>query len=298
MSERLNKLRFNINELDKSYPENPNFSDNGVQIVKYFLKQDLISRINLELNTIFVKPLINSFQGSIWSGSSYKLGHQLKTITFPSRLKSINLLELAVEISNFIPNKNEYHLTDLQIYSEKKNKKKLEMHTDKRRGMIRAQVYLKGGEDNSGAFQYFLNSHKFNHSVDHHLNNFEIDALNQQRFSCSGIPGDLIIFDTWGFHGKTKCEHERRSIFFEFQKIEIDKEINTVKSSIDINNRCLTKKVIDNIKLFLPCSNQEEFYKGHGLDKDNSELPLFFIFKNIKTVIQVYFFKLLKIIKK
>ena len=286
-------LRFNVDDLDKNYPAEPNFLINGVQVIKSFLKKDVVDNINNELDAIFTKPLINSVHGSIWNGSIYKFSKQLKRVNCPSRLRSINLLELIIDIADLIPNKEEYHLTDVGIFSEKKNKDALPMHTDKRRGMFRAHIYLKGGEDDSGAFEYTVNSHKINHKVEHHLNSSENDVLSKLKFSCRGNPGDLIIFDPWGFHGKMKCFDERRNILFEFQRIDPEKCKGTIKSSIDLNNRCLTKKVLDNINLFLPGSNEEEFYRGHGLDKENENFPLFFVLKNLKFLFKSFLSKII-----
>ena len=50
--------------------------------------------------------------------------------------------------------------------------------------MIRAQIYLKGGDKNSGTFQYMQNTHKLDHNVEHHLDNDEIKKLNHNIFDC------------------------------------------------------------------------------------------------------------------
>ena len=75
----------------------------------------------------------------------------------------------------------------------------------------------------------------------------------------AGNLGDLIMFDSLGFHGKDVCVNEPRTIMFEFQ----EKNSDYGKASLKINNQNLTPKVVDNLSLFLPgCSTT---YGNHGL---------------------------------
>ena len=71
--------------------------------------------------------------------SIYSREKLLKFIPNVSRIRSINILEIAVDIANLLPNRKDIKLTNLEIESEKNNNDVLAWHTDRRRGMIRAQ---------------------------------------------------------------------------------------------------------------------------------------------------------------
>jgi hypothetical protein len=151
--------------------------------------------------------------------------------------------------------------------------------------MIRAQIYLKGGDKNSGTFQYMQNTHNLEHEVEHHLDNDEIKKLKHNIFDCVGDTGDLTIFDSWGFHAKKKCIDERIILKFEFQPYRL----KTVRASIDINNLSLTKKVIENFDIFIP--NQETknecYTSNHGFDLKNINYPISFIGKAFIKIVSV-----------
>ena len=290
-------MRIDFEKLDKNFNYNPTLQKNGVEMYKSFISKDKLDLLISEIIPLFDNPIINSKYGSIWKGSRFLPGKKiLKTISNIQRIKSVNILEIAIDIANLLPNRKQVKLTNIEIVSEKNNSKKLMWHTDRRKGMIRAQIYLKGGKDNSGTFQYMLNTHNIDHNVDHHLNDFEIKKLSDHIFDCIGKPGDLMIFDSFGFHGKKICNDERILLSLEFQPDYLIAE----KSSIDINNLGLTKKVIDNLDIFIPnhATKNNCYTLNHGIDLENKIYPISFIKKTFKVLIESYLLYFKKVKKK
>lgn len=294
-------MRINIDNLDNTLSENPSLQKNGIEFVKSFIDKKKLESLILEIEPYFDTPIFNSIHGSIWKGSQYLPGRKLlKILPNISRIRSINILEIAVDIANLLSNRKEIKLTNIEIDSEKNNDDILEWHTDRRRGMIRAQIYLKGGGENSGAFRYMQNTHNLDHNVKHYLNNDEIKKLNHNIYDCVGSPGDLMIIDTWGFHGKKSCSNERIMLRFEFQP----KHLVATKASIDINNLNLTKKVLDNFDIFIP--NQETkdncYESKHGIDLKNTNYPISFVIKALikatSILMKNYFGLIIKFFKK
>ncbi len=281
----MNNARIDFNAINTPISNNPKLVENGVQIERSFIKKSDLFEINKELDTYFNKPLFNSNIGSIWIGNEFFPGKIiLKALPNISKLKSINILEVVVDVANLFSNRNDLVLTNLEIYSEERYNERLFWHTDGRRGMRRAQIYLKGGDANSGAFEYMQNTHKILHKVIHELDNDEVNKLKKNIFICNGTPGDLVIFDSYGFHSKNKCISERRTLMMEFQP----KNLNAPRSSIDLNNLNISKKVLDNIDLFLPNDkNVKECYTLNlGQDLDRNNYPTFFISKSIILISQ------------
>jgi len=233
-------------------------ASDGVQLITEFLNDETLTSLNSELDELFRETAINKN-----ITASARLSRNLKEITQPIAIESINVLELAVDIKNIIKNQGlgkNLILTNVEVFSEVNNDKFLPFHTDQRKGMYRAQIYLKGGKENSGGFAYIAGTHDIEHSVKHHLSKEEVIICEPYIFDMGGNPGDLIIFDSFGFHGKDICTDERRTIMFEYQERDSD----YVKSSLKIDNRKITSKIIDNLSLFMPGDNAS--YNGHGMD--------------------------------
>ena len=294
-------MRINFEKLDNNYENNPTLQKNGIQLIKSFISKKKIEILISEINEYLNEPIFNSIHGSVWQGSQYMPGGKLlKLIPNVSRIRSINILEIAVDVANLLPNRKEIKLTNIEIESEKNNNDVLDWHTDRRRGMIRAQIYLKGGDKNSGTFQYMQNTHNLDHDVEHHLDSGEIKKLNHNIFDCVGDTGDLMIFDTWGFHAKKKCVDERIMLRLEFQP----NHLMGTRASIDINNLNLTKKVMENFDIFTP--NQETknecYTSNHGADLKNTNYPISFIgnafIKILSIIINNYFKLIIKFFKK
>jgi hypothetical protein len=263
--------RVDISEIPT--PDNT-FKNEGFFIFKGFLSLDLLNKINNELDMLLKYISINrNIMGSAFVSKT------VKEINIPLSLKSINLLEVSIDIAQklFGENKKNYIVTNIEIFSEKNNPKPLFWHTDQRKGMIRAQIYLKGGEQNSGGFLFMRGTHAIEHLVTHKLSKEEIDQLKPYIVDCSGSPGDLVCFDSFGFHAKNACKNERRTIMFEFQ----EKHSMYSKASLLINNQKLSNKVIQNLDLFLP--GDSSTYGAHGSDSQYNPISTQFLFSVVKT---------------
>jgi hypothetical protein len=294
-------MRIDFDKLDNNLNKKPTLQKNGIQLIKSFINKEKLEILISEITSYFDEPLLNSNHGSIWQGSQYlPRGRLLKIFPNISRIQSVNILEMAVEVANLLPERKEIKLTNIEINYEKNNNDTLAWHTDRRRGMIRAQIYLKGGGENSGTFQYMQNTHNLDHSVEHHLNNDEVKRLSHNIFDCVGNPGDLMIINTWGFHGKKRCIDERIILRFEFQP----KHLIASRVSIDINNLNLTKKVMDNFDIFIPNhETKDKCYKTKsGIDLKNTNYPIIFFgkafIKILSILIKNYLALILKFVKK
>ena len=279
LSSNQKSKRFSASSLKpaKNKVDELEFCQDGVQIFRSFLPRNLIFELNEELDLLFKDFAINKRLNS-----SAIINRYLSQLTQASTLNSINVLEIGIDIFNLIKDKVElsnYIITNIEIFSEKNNPNILPFHTDERRGMIRAQIYLKGGASQSGGFKYIQGTNQLEHSVKHHLSSSEITECNKWIHNIYGDLGDLVIFDPWGFHGKDICVNERRTILFEFQP----KDSNYVKASIYINNRKITHKVIDHFHLFL--AGKESTYGTHGIEFIENDYRSF---RMIKTIIQEY----------
>ena len=182
------------------------------------------------------------------------------------------LFEIIVDVAEQIKNhfrkfsSEDYILTALNIYSEKDNKSPLFWHTDSnfkicnREGMLRAIIYLKGGEDNSGMFMYMMGTHNMDHSIEHKLSESQINQLNDRIMDCKAPAGSLFVFDTKGFHARKMCLKERRVLFLEFNP----KNKNHGKERILLPSNHLTEKVILNINMFANSYFSSEDLGVHG----------------------------------
>ena len=256
----ISEKRFPLEELNKyaNEPSQLEFSRDGVQIFEAFLDNNTLKLLNSELDDLLSRV---SFNKNI--AASARLAPHKSELTQPISLSSINLLELSIDIYKILKSKDvggNLILTSVEVFSELNYGKYLPFHTDKRRGMLRAQIYLKGGNKSSGGFKYIAGTHKINHTVFGHLSRTEVKECEQFIYDLSGNAGDLILFDPYGFHGKDICVDERRTIFLEFQK----KDSPAAKASLKIDNLKLTPKVIDNLSLFLP--GESSAYGRRGLD--------------------------------
>jgi len=235
---------------------NNNLIDDGVEIHQSFLSASQLIKLNGELDLIFKKIVFNRELKSAIYVNKY-----LNEVSLPVyTIDSVNLLELCIDVfKKFKRPDGDYILTNLAIFSESNNPHSLFWHTDGRRGMYRAQIYLKGGTSRSGGFKYLRGTHNLEHGVVHKLAN--IDAYRDEIIDCSGAAGDLILFDPYGFHAKNICLDERRTIMFEFQRRADD----FIKSSILLDSKKLTSMVVKDISLFTAAPSSH--YYGHGLDQ-------------------------------
>ena len=259
------KLRFNMETRLPGLTAPPPMSkiddlrlrQDGVEIHRGFVARSAVSELSRELDAAFERPILNRRRAtSIW------LPNELKVAALPTALKAVNLLEVCVDIRALIPPEMGRNLivTNLQVFADS-HTENLFWHTDGRRGMVRAILYLRGGGDSSGGFSYMRGTQDLDHLVDHTLEDHEISILDNRIVHCTGEPGDLVLFDSFGFHSKGNCVEDRVIAIFEFQPRDSD----FPKASVDLNTRSLTPRVMEQIDLFSP-GTLEETYGGHGID--------------------------------
>tara|TARA_A100001011_G_C14221523_1_gene804576 strand:+ start:552 stop:1400 length:849 start_codon:yes stop_codon:yes gene_type:complete len=221
-------------------------ANEGIAIIKNFLKKNEIQKINKELDIIFSKISNN---GSVFY---IRANNNLKTVQTPSLIMSINLFELAIKVfkENIEKNSNlkikDYRLSNIEIFSEKNNYRELFWHTDNRDNILRSTIYLKGGGKTSGAFRYIKNTSDNPLNSNHKINLKNIKDYNNQIIDCNFNTGTLLSFNPIGYHAKYKCIKERRIIFFEFQK----KGTDWPKNNYLISTDKLSKQVIKYIDFF------------------------------------------------
>ncbi len=237
------------------------FDSTGLAIQHNFLTPDQLRVFNQELDLLFSRPSVN---GSLY-GVFYRYRPGYASVSLPTlSIRSINLLELALRVRDtlheLLPAAREksYRLTGLSIFSEENCPQPLFWHTDERKGMIRAQIYLQGGQADSGAFRYMVGTHQRDYEVEHKLSPRQIEELSSRIVECREPPGTLILFDSFGFHAKSSCRERRRTIMFEMQPAETD----YAKASIYLASGDLTPKVVENIRFFINGHPKNVFVHG------------------------------------
>lgn len=224
------------------------FKEDGISIINNFIDENTIEILRSECDFLFSK---NQNYGS---GFSVRLSKYVKELPCPtSIIKSVNLLEIAVDISNEIEKLGfkDYKFSHVALYEEKNNPNELVWHSDLRNGgLIRAQICIKGGKINSGAFKYATGSHKLKFNEPYPPDNFLSD--NREKIViCDKPNGSLILINTIGYHSKCVCNEERVSFMFDFlPKDYIISNPNDVSSDIYLTSSRLTEKVVNNIELF------------------------------------------------
>ena len=251
----------------------------GVTLIPNFLSKEKLQLINAELDNLFETP---SFNGSLGCKIMFKKNSKkyLKKILIPElTVRSINLLELAVDINNFLldhlkEKNNNNCLSALEIIEEI-NPVPLFWHTDNREGMLRAFIYLEGGNEESGAFEYMIGTHKREYFVEHKLTDSQINKLSKTIITAKGGPGDLVIANTVGFHANKPRLKKRRIIRFEFHPKSADYQ----RSPICLTSFSLSNKIKMNLDLF----DQERLGKRNDYVKsrDYSLAAIQFIAKGV-----------------
>ena len=226
-------------------------------MIKQFVGQPAVDRLASEMQSLFSKPLLNKrSRTSVWLVSG------VKELAVPTALRSLNLLELCLDVRAALGDviSSEMIVTNLQVFSDV-GVGDYFWHTDQRKGMLRALLYVQGGDEISGGFQYMRGTHAIEHTVSHELTPSEAEHLGGRIERCNGDPGDLVVFDPFGFHTKGVCTDERLTVMIEFQQPESPHD----KASIDVNSLSLTERVVDNIRFFMPPPSTET-YGSHGVD--------------------------------
>ena len=235
-----------------------NLQKDGLQLYPEVYNLDTMKKVNDELDFLMNKPSINGSSGYVHLSRGYKT-LQLPTIM----IRSVNLLEIAIDIKLKIDESEKYRnidyvITDIEIFEETNNTP-LFWHTDQRKGMLRSFLYLEGGDEDSGAFTYMLGTQNDTYNI-HKLSKSQNEENSSNIFIAKAPVGSLLIADTNGFHCNQPRKKRRRVVMFEFQP----KESNFVKSSVFIASFQLSDKVKNNINLF--DNNVDPLAFSHGVD--------------------------------
>ena len=238
------------------------FEERGYLVVPDLISETQLHALEVELDALFE---LNSKDG--FSPGSVAISPVCRAITSPViNVRSINLLEFVVAVFSELeadhaePIEN-YVLTACSVFHEEGNRKPLFWHTDLRRGMFRAQIYLQGGQRGSGAFKYIGGSHKMVFDSDSHkMSEAEMLPLLRDEGVFDQGAGTTVIFDSYGLHGKDVCLDARRTIMIEFQ----DRGSAAVKERIEFDTSHMTSSVLDRIHLFQSAANPETYSNQHG----------------------------------
>jgi hypothetical protein len=246
------------------------FEKDGIEIIKSFLPEETLRNLNSELDLIFSKCSINGSLSSTQVFGGWE--RNILECTIPGLLCSVNIFEIIVDVAEQFKKNScfaseDYVLAGLRIFSEKENSDPLFWHTDNRKGMLRAIVYLMGGEDDSGKFMYIKGSHNRDYQIAHKLPLEKVRQLQNFVLECTAPRGSLIIFDSNGFHAKKKCVEERRILFLEFHP----RNNQFAKERILLPSNHLTEKIIFNIGLFANTdfTTEDIGVQGHEAELQN-----------------------------
>ncbi len=233
------------------------FTSDGISIVNEFMSCDEVNNLNNELDYLFLRKSNNGALGKIIVDkyTNYVMQPTLS-------VRSINLLELSLKVKKEFEkcsdNFSSYVNTGIEIIQEFNNPNHLPWHTDNRKSMVRAMVYIEGGQNKSGSFCYMKKTHIRDFFVEHHLSMQQIETYSPDIINCTEPPGTLILFDSFGFHGRGVCSNRRRVIMFEYQP----PNSGFPKSAIPLSSRHLTEGVLKNLQVFLNDATQY----NHGSD--------------------------------
>ena len=243
-----------------------NWKKNGIQIFYNFLDHNKVEQLKSEIRNLF------SYTQLMGPAYCIRLNKYVSEIPNPiTKIESINLLEVAIDIYKEIEKlgyKN-YKLAHIALYHESKNNKELVWHSDMRNGgLIRAQIVIEGGKENSGAFRYVKGSHILE-SVDYVPPVGFLEEHKDNIFICDKDNGSLFLINTIGYHSKCVCNDTRISFMFDFLPEDyILSNPNDVSSDYYLSSSRLSTKVIENITLFKSgvktsskSKNTYDFYK-------------------------------------
>jgi hypothetical protein len=251
----------------------------GLLVCHGFLSPATVRALNDEIDTLICRPSINGSMGGIHLARGYR------EIMLPTlSIMSVNLLEMSLRVRDLIIAHSKsaqdvhYELANIEVFSEEDNHEPLMWHTDNRQTMLRAMIYLRGGQGDSGAFQYMRGSHSRDYYVEHELPQSQVDKLRDTIYDCVAPEGSIIAFDPMGFHAKLPTVKNRRTIMFEIQP----STSRFPKSATYISGRHLTPLVVNNSNFFthkfpserLDMGLEEYFCKPKALDLPNARRAL------------------------
>jgi hypothetical protein len=234
--------------------------DDGCAVVPDFIDARRLAAINAELDTVFSAP---SFNNPFFSTVRDR---HVRTVTAPTLLRSVNVLELAVDVAAALERmsptfaRRDYFVMNIDVYAEKAESQALGWHTDNTTGMISAQVYLRGGGPTSGALSYMRGTHRRDFAVEHMLDDARAAELAPTVVDCGGAPGTLAIFDPMGFHARAACREERRIIRVEL--LRRDLPYGNLKSFFP--SHLLSPRVMEEIGFFTNFDPRRDYVLKHS----------------------------------
>ena len=254
---------------------------NWIEHFKNFLNINKIEKLNSEIDEISKSYLINGVtRASTW------VNKNLCEVNTPIiNIKKINLLEIAFKIYKELIKKTskKFTLSGVRVIEERKNSHPINWHTDKTKGIIRAIVYLKGGDQNNGNLSYVKESHLKVYGPEAHKIDPIKEGLINKIVSLDTKVGDLIYFDINGIHKKNTVAKERRVLFFEFHDGQSEKPFGQV---IFDNNK-VTKEIKDDINFLFPDKNENIKSSSIYSETLPDETPLkvfYYYFKNFNKI--------------
>jgi hypothetical protein len=197
------------------------FDKRGFYKGKKIISTKDLKNLNQELDNLFAAPTINFSYGHI------RVNKSLKLIPFPfSWIRNFDCLELAKTINNRLKNisqiflKGEFLLASFNIYEELSDPNELTWHSDFTEDGILAIIYLKGGDEKSGAAQYLPGTHLLTHLHFRPSSLREVEALTvaHGKVNLTGNPGDIVFYRLNGMHSRYPIVNRRRVILASFFK--------------------------------------------------------------------------------
>jgi hypothetical protein len=222
-----------------------NLSVDGIEFEPNFLSADELAALRAETDFLFSKDTNRG------PGFSVHLSQFVQELTWPlSKIKSVNLMAKAVRVLKRIDgmpgfDSRGFRLVHVAIYREHGNPQPLLWHSDGRHGsLIRAQVCIRGGARDSGAFQYIRTSQNLP-QVDYLPPAGYVEQSAHLVQTCAEPNGTLYLINTLGYHNKTECIAERVSIMFDFlPESYLQENHGDICSDLVISVNDLTPEVI------------------------------------------------------
>ena len=225
------------------------FKDTGISHIKNFINKSIKDSLNEEISELSNKYSINGVtRASTW------INYNLCDINDPIvNINSINLLEIISDVYQELIkiSSDKYTLSSIRVMIERNNSHPISWHTDNKPGIIRAIIYLKGGENNNGNLSFIKGSHNLTHLKDtHKINPYEL-GLEEKIITMDTQEGDLIFFDINGFHTKNPTRKERRVIFMEFH----DGKSDVKMGKVILDNSKFIKNIRNNLDFLFSNNN-------------------------------------------
>lgn len=226
-----------------------NLIADGIEFEPNFLSTEELEALRAETDHLFSRSTNSG------PGFAVHLSQYVQELTWPvSKIKSISLMAKAVRILKRLddmPGMREraFRLVHVAVYRETGNPKPLLWHSDGRGGnLIRAQVCIRGGTRDSGAFQYVRTSQNLP-KVDYVPEAGYVEKNKDLIQTCAEANGTLYLINTLGYHNKTVCTQERVSIMFDFlPEAYLQEQHGDICSDLVISVNDLTPEVV----AFLP----------------------------------------------